>query len=86
MANAADTHTQAARSGFEARQSAIDHPHDAATPQRGTKFTKIVPEEDSGSNPEGIGFADQVGGASASVGTFHRREKLERLGAKKVDE
>lgn len=62
-----DPHTDATRSGFHARNTlGFDHPHDAASERRGTK---VVISSKTG-NPEGIGFADQVGGQSAAGMAF----------------
>jgi len=63
-----DTYSQAARSGFAARDSSStsnsDAPLDAASPTGGKK----APANNTG-NKEGIGFAEQVGSASATAKT-----------------
>lgn len=70
-----DPHAEAARSGFAARKNlGFDHPYDSASPRRGTSFATTDERKSSG-NPEGVGFADQVGGQSAAVGVFADRKK-----------
>lgn len=66
-----DPHSEAARAGFRARHTlGFDHPHDAASPRRGTCFNMSVEEKERCGNKEGVGFVDQVGGQSAAVGVF----------------
>ena len=68
-----DPHAEAARSGFAARKNlGFEHPYEAASPRRGTSFATTEERKSSG-NPEGVGFADQVGGQSAAVGVFGRK-------------
>lgn len=66
-----DPHSEAARAGFRARHTlGFDHPHDAASPRRGTCFKMSVEEKERCGNKEGVGFVDQVGGQSAAVEVF----------------
>ena len=59
-----DPHDQAARAGKETRNGTLSSgPYDAATTTPGKTASGI----DRGSNPEGVGFAEQVGGASAAA-------------------
>lgn len=55
-----DVHDQAARSG---QASADKSPLDAASAEKGKKASR----EDLRGNPEGVGFAEQVGSASATA-------------------
>ncbi|KLO15134.1 hypothetical protein SCHPADRAFT_938998 [Schizopora paradoxa] len=69
-----DPHAEAARSGFAARKNlGFEHPYEAASPRRGTRFATTDEERKGSGNPEGVGFADQVGGQSAAVGVFSRK-------------
>ncbi|TFY78028.1 hypothetical protein EWM64_g5987 [Hericium alpestre] len=54
------THSEYARAGFAAHSLTNEHPYDAASPHGVRHSTHAC-----GSNPEHIGFADQVGGQSA---------------------
>ena len=68
-----DPHSAAARSGFAARHTlGFEHPHDAASPRRGTRFKMSEEERARSGNRECVGFVDQVGGQSAAVEVFER--------------
>ena len=59
-----DSHDQAARAGQRIRSGMqTSGPYDAASFATGKRATGI----DYGGNPEGVGFAEQVGGASAAA-------------------
>ncbi|TDL29925.1 hypothetical protein BD410DRAFT_780433 [Rickenella mellea] len=66
----------AVQGGYASRRSGEDQPHDAASSKRNAQPSSAS----SGGNPEGVGFAEQVGGQSASAdgpGTSRKPEKDE---------
>ncbi|GJE91642.1 hypothetical protein PsYK624_077920 [Phanerochaete sordida] len=68
-----DPHDQAHQSGLAARDSAKAAPLDAANPEPGKK----APHDHKG-NPEGLGFAEQVGSQGATATNAHLYGKTMR--------
>jgi len=58
-----DAHADAAHSGYEASKGEDGHPMDAASPENAPKTRSAS----TSGNPEQVGFAEQVGGQSASA-------------------